>query len=306
MGSVALLFAGQGAQSVGMGKDLAEAYPVCRELFEKADEVLGYKLSQICFEGPAEELTKTQHCQPGIFVMSAACLAALKQEQPELDVKAVAGLSLGEWTALYAAGALSFEDTLRVLEARGRFMQEACDATDGGMVSVIGPDVPTLQTICDKTGTYLANLNSPGQTVISGAKEKLDEVAELAKEAGAKRAIVLNVAGAYHSPLMASAAPKLAEILETVTFNEPAMPVVANVTGKPHGSAGTIVQTMIEQVTGSVHWYEGIGWIKDQGVDTFIELGPGKVLSGLMRRIDRALSCSNIESVESLKAVVGS
>jgi [acyl-carrier-protein] S-malonyltransferase len=304
MGSVALLFAGQGAQSVGMGQDLVEAYPVCRDLFAQADEVLGYKLSEICFAGPAEELTKTQHCQPAIFVMSAACLAALKQEQPELDIKASAGLSLGEWSALYAAGALSFEDTLRVLEARGRFMQEACDATDGGMVSVIGPDVPTLQAICEKTGTYLANLNSPGQTVISGAKEKLDDVAALAKEAGAKRAIVLNVAGGYHSPLMASAAPKLAEVLSTVTFNEPTIPVVANVTGAPHGGADSIAATMVEQVTGSVHWYEGIGWIKDQGIDSFLELGPGKVLSGLMRRIDRGLSCANIESVDSLKAAV--
>ncbi len=304
MSKQAILFAGQGAQFVGMGKDLADAYPACQALFDKADEVLGYSISDICFNGPAEELTKTNHCQPGIFVASIACCTALKIEKPELEFDMAAGLSLGEWSALHMAGALTFEDTLKVLEARGRFMQEACDATDGGMLSVIGLDLAQLETICAETGVTLANLNSPAQTVLSGPNAGIAAAEAAAKAAGAKRAIVLPVAGAYHSQLMASAAPKLAEVLATVEIATPRIPVISNVTGKAHGTPDEIRETMVKQVTGSVHWYEGIDVIKAAGVTSCLECGPGKVLSGLMRRLDRDMGMANIQDAASLAAYV--
>ncbi len=304
MSKQAILFAGQGAQFVGMGQDLAAAYPACQALFDKADEVLGYSISDICFNGPAEELTKTKHCQPGIFVASIACYTALKAEKPELEFAAAAGLSLGEWSALHMAGALTFEDTLKVLEARGRFMQEACDATDGGMLSVIGLDLTQLEAVCAQTGVFIANLNSPAQTVLSGPKAGIAAAEAAAKEAGAKRAIVLPVAGAYHSELMASAAPKLAEVLASVEIATPSIPVISNVTGKAHGSPDEIRATMVKQVTNSVHWYEGIDVIKAAGVTACVECGPGKVLSGLMRRLDRDMGMANIQDAATLAAFV--
>jgi [acyl-carrier-protein] S-malonyltransferase len=304
MSKQAILFAGQGAQFVGMGQDLATAYPACKALFDKADDVLGYSLSGICFDGPAEELTKTNHCQPGIFVASIACYTALKVEKPELEFAAAAGLSLGEWSALHMAGALTFEDTLKVLEARGRFMQEACDATEGGMLSVIGLDFAQLEAICAETGVSIANLNSPEQTVLSGLKSGIAAAEVAAKAAGAKRAIVLPVAGAYHSELMASAAPKLAAVLESVEIATPRIPVISNVTGQAHGSAAEIREAMFKQVTNSVHWYEGIAAIKAVGVTKCLECGPGKVLSGLMRRLDREMGMANIQDAATLAAFV--
>lgn len=285
MGKRAILFSGQGAQFVGMGKDLADAFPACKALYDKADEVLGYELSRICFEGPSEELTKSNHCQPGIFVTSIACYTALKEKAPGLDAAMMAGLSLGEWSALHAAEALSFEDTLRVLEARGRAMQEACEECDGSMVSVIGLSMDQLKQICETTEVEIANLNSEAQTVLSGERTSIEKAAEIAKEMGAKRAIVLPVAGAFHSSLMASAAPKLEAVLSNVEIRTPDVPVVANVTGRPHGDADAIRARMLEQVTGSVHWYEGINAMLAEGVDAFIECGPGKVLTGLIKRI---------------------
>ena len=235
----AIVFAGQGAQAVGMGKDFADKYPECRALFARADNVLGYKLSKVCFEGPAEELTKTVHCQPAIFVVSMACVTALSREIPgqwiRLGFRGTAGLSLGEWSALHMAEVLSFEDTLRVLAARGRFMQEACEEREGGMVSVIGLPVEKLKEICAATGAEIANLNSAEQTVLSGPKEAVASAAKMAGEAGAKKAIPLNVAGAYHSSFMATAAKRLDEMLTGITFKKPRMTVLANTTGLPHG-----------------------------------------------------------------------
>lgn len=298
--SKAIVFAGQGAQFVGMGKDLAEAYPVCRDLFARADEVLGYGLSAICFEGPAEELTKTNHCQPGIFVASAACYEALRQECPDVSFAASAGLSLGEWTALYAAGVLSLDDTLRVLEARGRFMQDACDKTDGAMLSVIGLPVEKVRELSDAAGTEVANLNSDGQTVLSGEREAIERATELAREARAKRALQLKVAGAYHSSLMQSARDRLAEVLKDITFKSPSLPVIANVTGKPHTEPDAIRETMLAQVTSTVRWQAGVEAMLAQGVDTFVECGPGKVLSGLIRRIDKQVNAVNVQDTASL------
>jgi [acyl-carrier-protein] S-malonyltransferase len=305
MSKKAIIFSGQGAQFVGMGKDLADAFPACKALYDKADEVLGYELSKICFEGPAEELTKSNHAQPAIFVTSIACYTALKEKMPELEIAMMAGLSLGEWSALHAAGALSFEDTLRVLETRGRAMQEACDEKDGSMVSVIGLAADQLKEVCESCGVEMANLNSEAQTVLSGERANIEKAAAMASEMGAKRAIVLNVAGAFHSSLMASAAPKLEAALSSVEIKSSAIPVVANVTGQPHGEPQDILATMLKQVTGSVHWYESINAMTAAGVNEFIECGPGKVLTGLIKRIaERGTPLHNIQDIATLDKTV--
>jgi len=296
----ALVFAGQGAQFVGMGKDLAEAFPEVRELYAKADEVLGRSISGICFDGPEEELTKSSNCQPAIFVTSMACLKAMELTFGKPERAGVAGLSLGEWTALCASGALSFEDTLKVLEARGRYMQEACDETEGGMVSVIGLSVQQCREVAQKAGVGVANINSDLQTVLSGQKDKIGDAARIATEAGAKKAIVLKVAGAFHSDLMKSAADKLEEFLANVKISTPSEAVLSNVEGRPHGGPEEIKDAMVRQVYCSVRWCECIDWFKANGVDAYTELGPGKVLSGLIKRIDSGASVNNIQDKETL------
>lgn len=304
MGIGALVFAGQGAQFVGMGRDLAERFPACKALYEQADDILRMPLSTCCFAGPEGELMRSNVCQPAIFVTSAVCLEAFKVARGDVMPAGLAGLSLGEWTALYAAGVLSFADTLKVLEARGQFMQEACEAKAGGMVSIIGLPVDALKAVCEKAGVTMANLNSADQTVLSGPREAIANAEALAKAAGAKRAVVLNVAGAFHSPLMQPAADRLADVLDQVTFAAPRCPVVANVTGWPHGSPEEIKRTMLEQVTGSVRWQSSIEWFMNDGVTRYIELGPGKVLSGLIRRIDAKAATFNIQDSASLDATV--
>lgn len=304
MSKTAVVFSGQGAQFAGMGKDLAEAFPVCRDLYAKADEVLGYSLSTLCFEGPLEELTKSNHCQPAIFVTSVACYRALQSLVPDLEVAMMAGLSLGEWSALHAAGVLSFEDTLRVLQVRGKAMQEACEEREGGMISVIGLSHDALKEICAKTGVEMANLNSEDQTVLSGPRDGIAKAEALAKEMGAKRAIVLGVAGAFHSSLMASATPKLEKVLAAAKIQTPQVPVVANVTGREHGGPDAIRRAMLAQVTGSVHWYEGINAMTSAGVTQFVECGPGKVLTGLIKRIAKDAQLINIQDAATLEAAV--
>ncbi len=304
MSKRAVVFAGQGAQYVGMGKDLAADFAECRALFDRASEVLGYDLAKICFEGPEEELTRTDRCQPAIFVTSIACLTALQMKEPSFDAVATAGLSLGEWSALHMAGALSFEDTVRVLEARGRFMQEACDETDGGMVSIIGLSDEDIERIKTKAGVEISNLNSPGQTVLSGPREKTVKAAELAKEAGAKRALPLKVAGAYHSSLMKSAAEKLREALDDTDICEPSLPVISNVTGEPHGDVGDIKRNMVLQVTSTVRWTAGIQHLCGEGVGEIVECGPGRVLSGLIKRIDGTVALCNVQDIPTLEKAV--
>jgi [acyl-carrier-protein] S-malonyltransferase len=304
MHKTALLFAGQGAQKVGMGKDWAEQFPTARALCDRAHEVLGYDLAGLCFSGPEAELTKTEHAQPGIFLVSWVAFELLKERVPALRFEATAGLSLGEFTALAAAGAMSFEDGLRVVRLRGRFMQQACEVTQGGMAAVIGLDEPTTRAVCDEAGVELANLNCPGQLVISGEADRLTRACELAKAKGAKRALPLTVAGAYHSRLMASAKPKLAAALGEVTLRTPDVTVVSNVTAKPHGSPDEIRTLLIDQVTSSVRWEDSIRYLLAEGFTRFIELGPGAALSGFLKRIDEKAERLNIENVASLEATV--
>jgi [acyl-carrier-protein] S-malonyltransferase len=302
MHKTALLFAGQGAQAVGMGKDLATTFPLAEGWFDRADAVLGYNLTAVCFNGPDAELTKTEIAQPGIFLVSWVAFQLLKERVPSLKFEATAGLSLGEFTALTAAGAMSFEDGLRVVRQRGRFMQEACDATRGGMAAIIGLDEALTREVCAEAGVVLANLNCPGQIVISGETEKIAKAVELAKAKGAKRAIPLPVAGAYHSPLMASAQPKLQAELAKVKLSAPAVPVISNVSAQPHGSADQVSAWLVEQVTSSVLWEQSMRFMLAQGFTRFIELGPGTALSGFMKRIDKNAQLLNVADVASLEA----
>jgi [acyl-carrier-protein] S-malonyltransferase len=302
MSKTALLFAGQGAQAVGMGKDLAQKFPSARAWFDRANAALGYDLAAICFNGPEAELTKTENAQPGIFLVSWVAFQLLKEQAPNLKFEATAGLSLGEFTALTAAGALTFEDGLRVVRQRGKFMQEACDVTRGGMAAVIGLDEAPTREVCAGAGVVLANLNCPGQLVISGEAEKITKACELAKAKGAKRAIPLTVAGAYHSPLMASAQPKLAAELARAKISAPAVPVVSNVTAQPHGT--DISAKLVEQVCASVLWENSMRHLLSQGFTRFIELGPGTALSGFMKRIDKTAQMLNVADVASLEATV--
>lgn len=304
MSKTALLFAGQGAQTVGMGKDFAEKFPSAKAWFGRANAALGYDLASICFNGPELELTKTENAQPGILLVSWVAFQLLKEQVPALKFDATAGLSLGEFTALTAAGAMNFEDGLRVVRQRGRFMQEACDVTKGGMAAVIGLDEAPTRDVCAEAGVVLANLNCPGQMVISGEADKIAKAVELAKAKGAKRAIPLPVAGAYHSPLMASAQPKLEAELAKTKLSTPNVPVISNVTAQPHGSPNEISDILVRQVTSSVLWEQSMLYLLTQGFTRFIELGPGTALSGFMKRINKNAQMLNVADAASLEASV--
>ena len=296
------VFAGQGAQVPGMGKDFAESDAELMSLYDRANAVLGFDLKKLCFEGPAEELTKSNVCQPAIFVTSYAAFLALGKAKP-VAFDCAAGLSLGEWGALCAAGVLDFESTLKVLEARGRFMQEACEATPSGMIAIVGATPDQLKALCEATGCTVANVNSAAQQVLSGAKDAIASAAEKAKELGIKRAIPLATAGAFHSPFMAPAREKLAAVLETIDFAKPKMPVLSNITGKPHAEDGAAIKAlMLEQVTGTTNWAADVECAKALGCTTFVEFGPGKVLSGLIKKIDATLTTANVSDLVSLEA----
>jgi len=294
------LFPGQGAQYVGMGKSLCERFPAARAIFERANRLLGFDLARICFDGPAEELTKTDISQPAILACSMAALAAMGNP----PCTASAGLSLGEYTALVSAGAIDFDLAVPLVHDRGRWMQEACDERPGTMASIIALDRASVERAAadaSAAGTVaIANINCPGQIVISGEIAAVDKACEIARQLGAKMAIKLNVAGAFHSPLMEPARLKLAQRLESVEIREPRFTVVSNVTGKPVQSPGQIRDHLARQVTNPVLWEDGMRYLLGTGIREFAEIGPGKVLAGLMKRIDPSAVVTNIDGAETL------
>ena len=301
----ALLFSGQGAQAVGMGKDLASAYPVAADLFREADEILGYSLSQIAFEGPAEELTRTSVCQPALYTHGLALLAVLREKFPALTFDAAAGLSLGEFTAHSAAGTFDFETGLRLVDQRSRFMREACEATEGGMAAIIGADEQGVRDLAAAADVDVANFNSPGQIVISGEKAKIALAVGMAKEYGARKAVELSVAGAFHSRLMEPAYQRLSAVLAETPIMVPGVTVVSNVDALPAGTPDAIRKALADQVTGSVCWTASIEYMIDHlGITRFLELGPGGVIAGLVGRIRKGTEVISISDAVSLEAAL--
>ena len=301
----ALLFSGQGAQTVGMGKDLAASHPVAADLFRKADEILGYPLSRIAFEGPAEELTRTSVCQPALFVHGLAAFTVLREQVPNLSFDAAAGLSLGEFTAHTAAGTFDFETGLRLVDQRSRFMQEACEATEGGMAAIIGAEEQGVRNLAEAADVDVANFNSPGQIVISGEKSKIALAVGMAREYGARKAVELTVAGAFHSRLMEPAYQRLRAALTVTPIGIPLVPVVSNVDALPAESPEAIRLSLADQVTGSVLWTSSIEYMIDHlGISRFLELGPGGVIAGLVGRIRKGTEVITISDVASLEAAL--
>jgi len=273
-------------------------------MFSKADEALGYSLSDIMFNGPEEELTKTSRCQPALFLHGLACLEVLKEKVPALNVVATAGLSLGEFTAHTLAGTFDFETGLKIVEQRGQFMEEACDATNGAMAAMIGGDEEAVAELAADCGVDVANFNTIGQIVLSGDEAGIDKAVAEAKGRGVRMGKKLNVAGAYHSRLMQSAQDKLAGVLAEVEISEPSIPVICNFEARAVSGQDEIKSTLEQQVTGSVRWTASMQQLIADGHTTFLELGPGKVLAGLMSRIDKSATVLSVEDVESLEAAV--
>ena len=302
---IALLFAGQGAQTVGMGKDLAVASPAAAALFAQADAQLGYSLSNLAFEGPAEELTKTAVCQPALYVHGLACLAAIRERLPNFTFAATAGLSLGEFTAHAAAGTFDFATGLALVDKRARAMQTACDETQGGMAAIIGAEENDVRSLASAADVDVANLNCPGQIVVSGESSKVALAASIAKEYGARKAVELTVAGAFHSRLMESAYQSLKAALEETAIAEPSVPVICNVDARPVSDPQEIRRTLADQVTGSVRWTESIEHLLDhEQCDLLVELGPGGVLAGLVGRIRKGTPVISISNVATLEAAL--
>ena len=298
---LALVFPGQGAQVVGMGSALAANVPEARALLELADRVLGFPLSQVMAQGPEAELMRTDVSQPAILVHSLMALAAVRARRGEPAFAATAGLSLGEYTALVAAGALGAEDAIRLVRLRGQAMQAAADAVPGGMVALLGTDEAGAQKLCDACAQgevlAVANLNSSGQVVISGTKTACERATAGAKAQGIKRAVPLPVAGAFHSPLMAPAADRLRAALAQVRLNDPRVPVYANVTAAPVTRAADIPDLLIKQLTAPVRWAQSVQAMQAAGIGEFLELGPGKTLKGMIERTVTGVAISNVDDV---------
>jgi [acyl-carrier-protein] S-malonyltransferase len=299
VGKIAFLFPGQGAQHVGMGRSIAEKLPAARQLYEQADEILGFGLSRLCFEGPAAELDTTAVSQPAIFVTSLAALTLLRAENPLAveSCEVAAGLSLGEYTALVFAGALSFADGLRVVQRRGEAMQQASNATPSGMVSVLLLDREKVESIRDRASASgyieIANFLCPGNLALSGEKAACEAAVELANSEGGKP-VPLTVAGAFHTKLMKPADERLAEALASVAIAKPRIPVISNFDAQSHDDPEVIRQNLVRQVVSPVRWEDSMRSLLSQGVNEFYEIGPGKVLRGISKRIDRKVDCHTI------------
>jgi [acyl-carrier-protein] S-malonyltransferase len=298
---IALLFAGQGAQTVGMGRDLAEQFPTAANMFQKADDVLERKLSEIAWNGPIEDLTKTSNCQPALFVHGLACLSVLRELAGNFPIGGAAGLSLGEMTAHAAAGTFDFANGLQLVQRRGELMDEACEKTSGGMAALIGAEENVVRQLAADEDVDVANINAPGQIVISGELAKVEAAVGVAKEYGIRRATMLNVAGAYHSRLMESAHEKLGAVLQHVPMQPPSFPVISNVTGDEVRTPVEIRRTLQDQVTGTVRWLDCMERLAALGCDFFVELGPSGVLAGLLRRTLKGVDVTSVADVESVR-----
>lgn len=305
--SRAFVFPGQGAQTIGMGKALAEAYPAAKAIFDEVDDALGEKLSTLIWEGDQAELTLTQNAQPALMATSLAAMKALEAEGVSIEAASfVAGHSLGEYSALAAAGSLSIADTARLLRTRGEAMQAAVPVGVGAMAALLGLDFAAATEVAEAAAEgevcQAANDNDPGQVVVSGHKAAVERAVELAKEKGAKRAVLLPVSAPFHCALMQPAAEVMAEALNGVDINRPAVPVVANVRAQAISDPATIRSLLVEQVTGSVRWRESVAWMSGEGVTEIYEIGAGKALSGMVRRIDRAIACTAVGTPDDVKA----
>lgn len=304
MSKIAFVFPGQGSQSVGMGKDLYDARPEARERFELADKQLGFPLSELIFGGPEAELKQTANTQPALLTTSVALAEAFVAKGLTPDY--VAGHSLGEYSALTVAGVLSFEDAVSIVRARGEYMEQAVPGGQGAMAAVLGGEREALAALCaDITAggalVELANVNCPGQIVVSGSKEGIQQLVSRVKEIGAKRAIPLEVSGPFHSSLMKSAAERLQDRLATATFHDASVPVVANVTARPVQDGAKIAELLVQQVYSPVLWEDTVNWLIAQGVDTFVEIGPGSVLTGLIKKTDKSVRLFNVNHLDSLE-----
>ncbi|HUU18923.1 MAG TPA: ACP S-malonyltransferase [Sedimentisphaerales bacterium] len=307
----AFLFPGQGAQVVGMGAEIAQSFPSATEIFQKANDIVGFDLSGVCFEGPAERLNSTTISQPAIFVTSAAILEVLRTEPvaSSLSADVTAGLSLGEYTALYAAGLISFEDALVLVQKRGQAMQAAADATEGSMVSIIGLDEEKVRRLCAEAaeGELLApvNFNCPGQIVVSGSISACERAEQLAEKYGAIKAVRLEVAGAFHTEMMSSAAEALKEALSNCEISEPSkIKTIANINAEYYESSAKIAEGLIKQLTCPILWHKCMERLIGDGLEKFYEIGPGRVLTGLMRRINRKIKVVNVSNLDAIKSIM--